>query len=324
MLAKTSLQDYNESTMRLKFQLLILCLGVWMAGCHAVPPPIAASGLTIKSFAVSPNPVERGAVLTFSWNAPGATGVSIWPMTYDPKTAKWYRLTGGDVYQSASLTEFASAVGQATVSVPSDARYSYRFDLEATGASGAKVTATSEIISLRCYPPLGSSGYCPFPAQSIQASYQPFEYGHLIWRGDTQEIFILSTNQAYHIPWSLQPAIPQTNPITPAPPGLYAPAERFAGLWSSFSKDASVVSKAATAGIGTPESHTLALCEILGWATAPEQTYTMNMQIDLDDTQSGVLFDNMVLSLPDQRLMHLILYDGANGTTGPMWSMISQ
>lgn len=295
--------------MRLKYPFLILCLTVWLAACGTPPDP------TIQSFTVSPSPVERGTELTLRWDAPGATRVSIWPMTYDRKVGAWYRVPAGQVYQSVSPADFDTTTGQMTIAVPDDARYAYRFELEATGASGSKVTATSEVVDLTCHPPLGWSDHCPFPVQDVKASYQPFERGFLIWREDTQEVFLFSTHPDDYLPWSLQSTIQPTRPIPSPPPGLHAPAERFAGLWSSLDLQVTSVSSAS-------QPRTLPLGEILGWAKAPEQTYTMRMQYDLDNTRGAAVFDYLYLTLPDGQVMSLVPYDGVDGTTGPSWTII--
>ncbi len=221
--------------------------------------PLAPSSLAVKSFAASPNPVDRNAQLTLSWDVAGAASVTLWPMTYDRKLGRWFRIpAGAPGYPYSSPAASGSAKGQWTMRVPSDARYSLRFELEAADASGAKIVAATDVIDLTCYPSVTGSGYCPFPAQSVQGAYQPFEQGLLIWRGDTQQIYILSANQTYYIPWSLQSAINSTNSLPPPPTGLYAPADRFAGLWSSFRLIAGVL------GTTPPEWRTLTVAEILG------------------------------------------------------------
>ena len=295
--------------MHARYQLCILCLCACMAACGTAPPagssatPPAVSELAIKSFTVNPNPVERGATLTVSWDVPGAARTTLLAMR-GPTGSH------GDLWWSPASEEFglpltfSSATGHTTVLVPGNMSHQvFRFDLEAIDALGMKVTANSEDIRLKCAPPLTGQDQtlCPFPAQVVRASYQPFEHGYLIWRGDTQEIFVLLANEAYASGWSLHPTIDLRPTLTLAPPELYEPSERFAGLWASdWGK--------------TPT----ALSEILGWATEPEQAYDMTMQFTWGNGGS-VPSAVLLLSFPDQHVVSLIALDGANSTSGPAW-----
>jgi hypothetical protein len=154
---------------------------------------------------------------------------------------------------------------------------------------------------------------CPFPKHVIQASYQPFESGYLIWRGDTQEIYVLPANETYFSNWQLLPAVNQTEPIpSAAPPGSYAPGKQFAGLWSSFKIG---VAEAKSEGYSPIE---MPLNEFLGWATAPEQVYDMTMQFSWGN-KGTVASPILLLSFPDQRVATLIAAGGPNSTSGPAW-----
>jgi hypothetical protein len=205
------------------------------------------------------------------------------------------------------------AIGQTTVMVPADARQPLRFELEATDAQGAMITDPSDVVDIVCHPSITSSvglGTCSYPAQTVQASYQPFETGYLIWRGDTQEVFIVGNNPIYHIGWQVRPAARQPVSIQPVPPGLFAPAERFTTLWSSQRLPVSVVD------VVTPEGGTVLVSDILGWATAPEQTYEMRIQLEPEIyPEQG---DHLCFMLPDERVMCLIVLDDIP-SGGPAW-----
>ena len=291
------------------------------SGTVAPPTPVISPTppefLTVVSFTASPNPVDRGQELTLSWDVAFALKITVWPMTYDRKTGRWSRLdedAGPDPMGLPHTSNDAS--GQWTGRVPDDARYPLRFEVEAFDDQGARVIGSSEVVALRCYPSIASGGYCPLAPATIDAAYQSFELGYLIWRADTDHILVISANPAYYLPWSLEASTPRVRPIPAPPAGRLPPGWRFAGLWSSF--DVTVPS----VGAATPELRTLALSELLGWATGPQVEYEMRAQIDLDNTQSGILNDRLFVSLPDGRLAALILYDGAQGATGPAWSFV--
>jgi hypothetical protein len=290
---------------------------------QVAPPPQKTSTVIssprVAAFTVGPNPVERGSTLTVAWDVPGAAEVSIWPMTYDRKTGRWYRVPAGQSFQLLpSPAATGSASGQQTLSIKIDSRYPIQFELQALGADGTTVVATSEVIRFKCYPNLVSgTGFCPYPPETVPAVYQAFEYGHLIWRGDLAQTYVLSNNQSYYIPWSLIPNSAESASVTTPPVGLYPPGEHFAGLWSSHTLQAGVI------GSSPPESRALTVGEILGWATGPEQVYSMPMQKDLENTSSGIHQDSIKLTLPDGRFAVLILYNGYYGTHGPGWGMLN-
>jgi LysM repeat protein len=291
-------------------------------GGTVVPPtplmsPSPPSGLTVVSFTAGPNPAERGGEITLVWEVAFALKVTLWPMTYDRHTTRWHRMEDPvDGYPFVTPIKSSDATGQWTGSVPDDARYPIRFELEAFDKEGARVLADSDVLDLRCYPALAGGGYCPLAPQTIHAIYQPFEHGHMIWRSDTGQLLIIPTNPDYYLPWSLEKQAVRIRPIPSPPTGRYPPDFHFAGLWLSFDVTVSRVSAA------TPEQLTMVLSEVLGWPTAPQQSYDLTLQIDLDNTQSGLLNDHLYVTLPDGRIAALTLYDGAQGVTGPAWSFV--
>ena len=297
-------------------QVLIIPAGT------VVPPTPAASptrptSLAVVALTVSPNPVERGGEVSVRWDVPFAVKVTLWQMTYDRQTGRWYRHTEEvPGFPLASPAVSSSTQGEWTGRVPGDARYSFRFELEARDSEGRLVEATSDVVELRCYPSIAGSGYCPFAPQTAAGEYQPFEKGHLLWRGDTGQVLIIPANPDYYLPWSLEQPAPETRPIGEPPAALFPPAGRFAGLWSSH------LVQAIPTGAATLEQHSLPLGALLGWATAPEQAYSLTVQVDLDNTQSGILNDHLFVSLPDGRVASLILYNGARGVNGPAWTIL--
>ncbi len=121
---------------------------------------------------------------------------------------------------------------------------------------------------------------CPAePAREVQAAYQPFERGHMVWRADWGEVYVhFNDRSAYHFIESVLDSAPD-NPVTEMPPeGFYKPVSGFGRVWGNF----------------------VDVRERLGWATAPEQGYTMRVQqVRVEPT----VFVLHYLTLPDGRVV---------------------
>lgn len=122
------------------------------------------------------------------------------------------------------------------------------------------------------------------PASStvtMDAAYQPFEGGHMIWRSDTREILVFySDNQTFStVSASAYEGMPD-NPITETPPdGRVAPVRGFGRLWGNFD----------------------AVRERLGWGFSDEVGYTLSV------TSVGFGAIRAQYSLPDGR--EFVVYD---------------
>jgi hypothetical protein len=103
----------------------------------------------------------------------------------------------------------------------------------------------------------------------VQAAYQPFERGFMIWLGDRRRIWVavcctstipmggrwLSFDDAWFA------GMPESDPSIVPPNGLYQPVRGFGLVWRTLSDPGSVGS----------------IRDLLGWATAPEQGYTAHL-----------------------------------------------
>ena len=205
---------------------------------HTPLPP-----LQILSFTASPDPVERGGLLTLSWNAPGAARVGITRLSEE-----------GDIFLATEALDLP-ARGSISLRVPQEYIKSVKYVLGARDADGtlhhAYVTA-----GVLCPYNEHFAPRCPLTQDSVWAAYEPFERGHMVWRSDTREIYILyddGSYKAYEDTW--QEGDPVDIPGTP-PPGLLAPVRGFGNLYAN-------------------QPH---LQEKLGWATAEEVGYMMAVE----------------------------------------------
>lgn len=122
------------------------------------------------------------------------------------------------------------------------------------------------------------------PASStvtMDAAYQAFEGGHMIWRSDTREILVFySDNQTFStVSASAYEGMPD-NPITETPPeGRVLPVRGFGRLWGNFE----------------------AVRERLGWGFSDEVGYTLSVtSVDFGTIRARY-------SLPDGR--EFVVYD---------------
>ena len=194
----------------------------------------------VRSFNASPDPVERGGTVTLAWDAPGAETVGITRLS-----------PTGDIFLESEAIGLP-AQGTIDLVVPDNYVESVKYYLGARDASGylAKAYVTIDVI---CSYDQYIAPQCPLTQDHPWAAYEPFERGHMIWREDTREIYVLYDDgdyETYLDTW--QEGDPVVIPGAP-PPGLYAPVRGFGNLYAS-----------------QPQVR-----ERLGWATAEESGYTM-------------------------------------------------
>ena len=204
------------------------------------PSPSLTPSVQIRTFTGDPDPIERGGTVTLTWDAPGALTVGITRLS-----------VRGDIFLQPEALGLP-AQGSATLQVPDDYVESVKYYLGARSATGelAKGYVTIGVI---CRYDEYIASRCPLTQDHPWAAYEAFERGRMIWREDTREIYVLHDNgdyETYLDTW--QEGDPVTVPGTP-PPGLYAPVRGFGNLYAS-----------------QPQ-----IAERLGWATAPENGYTM-------------------------------------------------
>ncbi len=235
-------------------------------GVAVVPTATAAptSGIQIRSFAISPNPVARGGQVTFTWDVTGATTLSITRLS-----------ERGQIFLEA-ITGNLAASGSQTYTLPADYINRAEFVLLTNDSQ------VNQYITVNITCPFSTSfisGDCPITQQSVTAAYQSFEGGHMVWNGSTREIFVLYADGTYQTAQDTWTEGEVFDDGRTPPEGRFAPARGFGKVWFN---DANIRQR-------------------LGWATAQEQSYNTTWETHKFNRGRSELTSN-VLRFPDARL----------------------
>lgn len=226
----------------------------------------------VITFTASPNPVERGGTLTLSWQVSGLDQIGITRLSESAGIyleSLWSEQYGG----------IFPAQGSLTYTIPDRYVEQIPFVLLNPG-KGPLETLTVPII---CPFAETFTDACPLTRQSTPAAFQPFENGYMVWRADTQAIYILYQNghfEEYADTWvEGQPDVIDETP----PAGYTVPQRGFGQVWGTQA----------------------AVREQLGWALGAETAYTMMVEVypgvwNRPDTQR--------FTLPDGRLIDIYPY----------------
>ena len=115
----------------------------------------------------------------------------------------------------------------------------------------------------------------PVTAFTVQAAYQPYDTGFMIWRADTGEVYAFFNSGSFGVyPESYYASLMETIDNVTTPAGRVRPIRGFGRVWWGNYPDFSYS---------------------LGWATAPEEGYTMNIQTLVDGSTSFALPTGRVL-----------------------------
>lgn len=201
-------------------------------------------------FSADQSVIPAGGCITLSWDIPHAQRVvldgSNWP---------------------EGLQEAVTAAGK-TVVCPSAATHykpgePVRYTLKVAYVDGHDETyetvvnydqaSAAQIIPSATFDPYATPAGIPAtPDVQVNAVFQMFENGWMLWRGDTNTIFVLTgdgTVKSYHVD-EIPSATARFMPFPP--PGRLQPAMPFDALWRYYP--------------GVPVQ--------IGWATMPAETYT--------------------------------------------------
>lgn len=222
----------------------------------------------IDSFLASHSLVERGGPVTLNWDVSNALSVGI------------TRLSPDGIFLATEALGLPAS-GSITLSIPEEYVTSVMYYLGARDANGV---LSGAYLSVGIICPYGEhlAPECPLTQNHVWAAYQPFEGGHMVWRSDTREIYVLYHNgdhETYADTWQESELIEIEG--TP-PPGLQAPVRGFGKLWAS-----------------QPGAS-----ERLGWATAAESGYTMWIET-IRESSGRYNATGTYFRLPDSRVVHL-------------------
>jgi hypothetical protein len=238
------------------------------------PTPTLAPTARILSCVAAPNTVARGGTVTVSWQVVGSTDIGVWLL--DPS---------GRLSVSAPNP---SATGSWSVALPDYYSGQANFMIFADDASGSRAQSSLSVrivCNFTYFFPSTPDMACPqTDVGEVQAAYEVFENGYMLWRGDTSDIYVLlNTSEVRVIKDRWQGEI-ITFPDQP-PAGLYQPMRGFGRVW-----------------VDDP-----ALRKAIGWAVTLEQGYTMNYQLSSDFSP------RLYVNWPDGTVIYLSLY-GDTGT----------
>ena len=142
-------------------------------------PPIR-----IRTFTASPDPIERGGTVTLNWDAPGAKDVGITRLSPE-----------GDILLATEAFDLP-ARGSIDLQVPENYVVSVKYVLGARDANGELANAYAKV-GVICSYDEHIAPRCPLTQDEVWAAYEPFEHGHMIWRSDTREIYVLYDDAGY-------------------------------------------------------------------------------------------------------------------------------
>ncbi len=207
------------------------------------PEPTAPPAGEIVSFSVAPNTVNPGAAVTLAWDIRGTGGVTI-------------QQTVPNVPGETMVVNAQSPKGSAEVYLPDNALYSVTFTLYTANRSSSAQAAVAVNCPFTFF--FGAADGCPSgPERKIGASYQAFENGMMLWRSDTNEIYVFYSDgtAAYFLEGDYanlsEPDLEEAPPLD-----RHAPIRGFGKVWAN------------APGVR----------EKLGWAFDEEQGYNASFQ----------------------------------------------
>jgi hypothetical protein len=236
----------------------------------ASSPTKVAPIATPATFTVSPLSIPEGGTVTVTWNVPGAEVVNL-------QMAHSSFPNGTTVIANGSDMLKPSGTLQTTVHSPLD---QVTFMVMGTNLP----TYTVDVI---CNHTAIASGLtsCPLAASTTAPGvYQRFERGFMIWvEGTIWVLYDTGSAASYADTWDGVTLMA----VEAAPSGLYQPDRGFGYLWSTNSD----------------------VRQRIGWATGPEQSYTVKKQAILPNYSSG---EGRLIQLPDGRTAYISSVNGSH------------
>jgi hypothetical protein len=243
-------------------------------------------------FAADQSVIPAGGCVTLSWDIPRALRVVL-------DGSNWPDGVQGAVTAAGKTVVCPSA---ATNYVPGEP---VRYTLKVAYMDGHDETYETEIryddasiaqiVPSATFDPYATPAGIPStPDVMVTAVFQPFENGWMIWRGDTNTIFVLlsdGTLTSYHA--DEIPTVSTSSIIPSVPQGRVQPAIPFDALWRYYS-DVRVQ---------------------IGWAAMPAQTYSARI--------FGQVSFGFGMTIPDGRYVGLNISDAwhMTGITAGNWTV---
>lgn len=208
----------------------------------AEPQPPVESG-EIVSFSATPATVNPGAAVTLAWEVRGTGGVVI-------------EQTVPNMTQVTTVVNAQSPKGSAEVYLPDYAAYSVTFTLWTANRTASRDATVNVYCPYTFF--FGVADGCPAgPPFTVGVTYQEFEGGYMVWRSDTNEIYVHYSDgaAAYFLEQDYgRLDMPEMEEMPPL--DRVAPASGFGKVWAN------------APGVRAK----------LGWALSEEQGYDTTMQ----------------------------------------------
>lgn len=230
----------------------------------------------VVRFEVSPLVINSGDPITIEWEVEGANEVHI------------FSYHGLHRFASATITrEFSlPPSGSVTVTAPiplTQIQFSIGFAPEDPNHwAKVQINCVDEF-----FADPGGLRACPLgPVETVQAAFQPFERGFMVWRPDTSSETI----------WV----------FTEGTPGSHVFRDEWEGETVSFDEQPPAGLSQPVRGFGKVWVENDWVRQSLGWATVAEQAYAMEIQ----QTHTAYNASYHFLTLPDGRVVKAGLFMG--------------
>jgi hypothetical protein len=207
--------------------------------CHVYVDPDTGDRIEIVSFVGNRTFLSPGDAIQLNWEATGA----------DSAVIEMYNTAPGGSEEPTTFDD-QPGTGEIVLALSDDFTDGARFVLRLLSDAGeplayALVDTFSE-----------TSGAVVTSEEAVEAVYQSFEQGFMIWRSDTNEILVFSDDGTLErYPEPTYAGLPDADPSEEPPEDLLVPERGFGKVWGSQGVQ-----------------------EILGWATVPEDGFTMTIE----------------------------------------------
>jgi LysM repeat protein len=235
------------------------------------------AGIQVVTFDATPTAVMPGDTITVNWDVQGADTIKVLAQ-YVADYRLFLDFDSGAVFPQ----------GSTAITIPTSSEvYASEATIQLTGPDGTLIEGASLTIQIGCpYGLFWDTTQCAHePAQELPAVYQPFERGFMLSVHDAVFTVVFDDAHTGSIFVDAQPV-----ELGTPPEGLFAPDALFVAQWTSAPR----------------------YQELLGWATAPAQSYTATTQIRHYRIRDMTYYN--YASLPDGRIIELV--------AGTSWSII--
>ncbi|MEO8610504.1 MAG: hypothetical protein ABI690_21585 [Chloroflexota bacterium] len=243
-------------------------------------------------FAADQPVIQAGGCVTLSWDIPRALRVVLDGSNWPDGVQEAVTAAGQTVVCPSAATHYVPGEPvhyTLKVAYVDGHDESYETVIRYDGASDTQIQPTATLD-----PYATPAGIPSTPDGMVNAAFQPFENGWMIWRGDTNVIFVLFSDgslKSYHAD-EIPPAL-MSNILPTVPPGRVQPSFPFELLWRGFPDVAAQI----------------------GWPIVPAQSYSA--------TVFGQVSFGFGITLPDGRYVGLNIYGAwyMSGSTGGTWTV---